>query len=253
MDSFYSIIYYKTNALTDELVAIGMLAGGGEGPFVYFSPARLDLIKKVNHPNTSLSLRRHIKYLTEKVYKYRKESNGILLFDPVFSNEQLEALAKNTKGAIVYSEPVTINEWLNTSFFEDLTRTFIGEKRRKTQNRPVFHLKWKAYYRSSVFQEWEKDVPLASLIDSYIMNIKIDVVNQKERRMIKGIDFDLSLTHLNRKIYEIELLKSALSNYQLLIVHPTPKKKSGKDAFQSMKQRFQKIEYKTLSQLKKIV
>lgn len=252
MDSFYSIIYYKVNVLTDELIAVGVISGGGEGPFIYFSPARLDLIKKTTHPNTSLSLKRHIKYLCEKVDKHRNESSGILLFDPVFSSEQLENLSDKTKGAILYSKPVSINEWLDATFFEKLTRSFLGEKKQKTAKRPVFHLKWKAYYRSKTFEDWGKDIALSTLIDSSSLNIKIDLVNYKEKQLIKGLDFDLSLALLNRKLYEIELLQNALPNYKLLVVHPAPRKKTGKDALESMRKQFQEIEYEIFYKFKKM-
>src|SRR5690554_5013364 len=101
MESYYSILYYKTNVLTDERISIGLLAGGGEGPFMYISNARMNLLKKVIHPNTFLSVRRHLNALLSKVEYHRNESAGILLFDPVFSVEQMEILAQKTKNAIL--------------------------------------------------------------------------------------------------------------------------------------------------------
>lgn len=128
MESFYSLIYYKTNPLTDEMFAIAILAGGGEGPFMYVSKARMAALKKIMSHNSFLSLKRHLRTLLDKVESSRKEAAGILLFDPVFSLSQLEDLAKHSKEAIVYSQPITINEWMDADFFTKFSEEFLGEK-----------------------------------------------------------------------------------------------------------------------------
>lgn len=253
MESFYSIIYYKTNPLTDELVSIGILAGGGEGPFMFVSDARLDLLKKTLHPNTFLSVRRHLKFLLEKVNKHRNEDAGILLFDPIFSVEQMESLAKKTKGAMVYSQPTTINEWLDEKFFKNLSNAFFGENiKSKSKKKKVFHLKWKAFYNSTKFLDWERDIAISNLIDSSPLNIKIDLVNLSKKEVIKGIDFDLSETSLNRKLYELELIANALPDYKIKVVYPTPKKNTGKSAFDTLQKKEIALQFEKFSELKKM-
>ena len=253
MESFYSIVYYKTNALTDELISIGMLAGGGQGPYLYTSTARMELLKKTLHPNTFLSVNRHLKALKEKVDIHRNESAGILLFDPVFSVDQLETLSQRTKSAIVYSQPTTINEWLDPAFFSKLTEAFFGEINNiNTPKRPVFHLKWKAYYTSNRFQAWEKNIAISAIIPNSPLTLTIDLLNTEEKKIIKGIDFDLGKTSLNRKRYETELIVNALPNYSMIVVHPTPKKNSGKVAFEEMQQKFNKIDFQGFSHFKNL-
>src|SRR5690554_4318926 len=228
MESFYSIIYYKTNALTDELLSIGLLAGGGQGPFLFVSTARMELLKKSLHPRTFLSVNRHLKAIKEKIDKYRNETAGLLLFDPIFSNEQLTRLSKQTKSAILYSQPTAINEWLDAPFFEKLTKEFFGETVQRTFKRPTFHLKWKAFYHSKRFELWEKDVLVNQLNPDVLLSVTVDLVNTKENKMMKGIDFDLGKSSLEKKIYEAELMHTAIPDYQLTIVHPTPRKDLGK-------------------------
>lgn len=253
MESFYSIVYYKTNALTDELLSIGLLAGGGQGPYLFISNSRLDLLKKTLHPNTFLSVNRHLKALKEKVDVHRNESAGILLFDPVFSVDQLDALSQRTKSAIVYSKPTTINEWLDQVFFEKLTQAFFGEHKKKSvAKRPVFHLKWKAFYYSNKFQEWSKDIAISSVIPDSVLNLTMDLFNHQERKIIKGIDFDLGKTSLNRKLYETDLIVSAFPNYDLTIVHPSPKKNTGKTAFEETKKKYNKIDFIGFTQFKNL-
>jgi hypothetical protein len=253
MESFYSIVYYKTNALTDELISIGMLAGGGQGPYLYISTARLELLKKILHPNTFLSVKRHLKALNEKVDIHRNESAGILLFDPVFSVDQLEALSKRTKSAIVYSQPTTINEWLDPVFFRELTHSFFGESNKQNINkRSVFHLKWKAFYHANKFQAWEKDLAISDVLPDSPLSLKIDLIHTEEKKMIKGIDFDLSKTSLNRKLYETELIVNALPNYSMTVVYPAPIKNSGKAVFEEIQQKYSKIDFLGFSQFKNL-
>ncbi|WP_107037656.1 hypothetical protein [Brumimicrobium mesophilum] len=253
MESYYSVIYYKTNSLTDEMVSIGLLAGGGEGPFMYISNARLDLLKKVLHPNTFLSVRRHLKFLFEKVGMHRNDGAGLLLFDPVFSVEQMEVLAKHSKNAIVYSQPTTINEWLDTQFFSALAQSFFGESINiLPKKRPVFHLKWKAFYQSSRFKTWDRDILISELIPSSLLSFKIDLANKKKMKIIKGIDFDLSETSLNKKRYELELIFNALPNYSIEIIYPKPKKNTGKTAFGILKDKYPDLSFKEFNDFKKL-
>lgn len=253
MESFYSVIYYKTNPLTDEMVSIGLLAGGGEGPYMYISNARLDLLKKVLHPKTFLSVRRHLKYLSEKVGKHRNEAAGILLFDPVFSIEQMELLSKQTKNSILYSQPTTINEWLDSKFFKDLTHSFFGELIPiSSKKRPVFHLKWKAFYRSSRFKTWERDILISELSPSLTLSFTVDLVNTKSERIIKGLDFDLGQNSLNKKIYELEVMVNALPNFECIVVHPKPKTNSGKVTLKTISTKFPNLAFQGFSEFKKL-
>lgn len=253
MESFYSVIYYKTNPLTDEMVSIGLLAGGGEGPFMYISTARLDLLKKVLHPNTFLSVRRHMRFLFEKVGKHRNEAAGILLFDPVFSVEQMEILSQHSKNSIVYSQPTTINEWLDAKFFKELTQSFFGETiKNSAKKRPVFHLKWKAYYNSSRFKTWEKDISISELKPSLPISFSIDLADSKNMKIIKGIDFDLSEISLNKKIYELEVMINALKKYEISVIHPTPKTSSGKVALKTLTDKFPKLAFQGFRDFKNL-
>jgi hypothetical protein len=235
------------------MVSIGLLAGGCEGPFMYISNARLELLKKVLHPNTFLSVRRHLKFLFEKVGKHRNEAAGILLFDPVYTVEQMELLSQRSKNAIAYSKPTTINEWLDAKFFNDLTQSFFGEIINiQTKKRPVFHLKWKAFYHSTKFKTWESDIPISFILNSSPLSITVDLVDQKAKKLIKGIDFDLGETSLNRKLYELELIVNALPDFHVAIIYPIPKKKSGKVAFEVINKKYPKLVFQEFSEFKKM-
>ncbi|PKR81718.1 hypothetical protein CW751_04105 [Brumimicrobium salinarum] len=254
MESFYTIIYYKTNALTDEMISVGILAGGGEGPFIYFSKSRLDLLKKILHPNTFLSVKRHFKALSEKVNKHRTNATGLRLFDPVFSKDQIEELSKKTKNAIVYSEPTTINEWLNADFFKVLSTSFLGASKKPNKRKKThFHLKWKAFYTSNRFSEWQKQVPIHEINEEIQLDVKLDLVQSKRQKVVLGVDFNLNESSLKKKIFIIDLLNSQLNSFNIIVVHPAVKTNTAKSHFETLNDKYKNVEFIGFSEFKKIM
>jgi hypothetical protein len=251
METFYSIVYIKPNSLTDEQLVVGVFLGGGEGPYFYLSDKRLTLLKNTVHKNTFLSLQRHLKSLKQKVDNYRKTNKELMLFDPHYSQEEFLRLHKQTKGAIKYSEPVSVNEWLNKDFYNQFILNFLGEKISKpTRNRPLFHFKWKAFYHSDKFIDWGKDVPINELNDSVDLTFKVDLVNHLEKIVVKTIDFNLSQANISKKKYELETTAQLLADYKLICVYPRPKKKSAKFIFQSTKATLKQIDFVKFTEFK---
>lgn len=250
MNSFYSIIYYKTNALTDERLALGILAGGGEGPFVYFSKARLELLRKTVHPNTFSSLRRQLKLFEEKIDKSRKESAGIMLFDTVISKEQLELLAKQVTGNLQYSIPTSINEWLDEAFFIKLRTQFLGKESTKKSSKSVpFYLKWRTHYSSEAYEGYAKNVLISELDEQVELPFKVDLLSTDSKTAYIGVDFDVSEYSLSKKIYEIETLNTVLDDYSIKIVSPKPRTNLGKDKYAAFTEKHNSLEFIDFSSL----
>lgn len=252
MESFYSLIYYKTNTLTDELVCIGMIGGGGEGPYMFISDERMKFLKKVIHPNTFLSINRRLKGLKYKVDSYREENPGTMLFDTVFSKERLNELSEQTKNAIVYSQPTVVNEWMNEEFFNRIVESFFGqEKVKPKRKRPVYHLVWRAYYQSNKFETWERDLVVNELVDNVPLALTLDLVNKESKEVYIGFNFDLSRARLRQKTYEVELLRSSLPDYTFYLIHPIPKTDLGKEWMKAFKKKNLEIELVRFSTFKK--
>jgi hypothetical protein len=252
MESFYSIIYYRPNNFTDELLSIGLLASGGEGPFIHISKRRLHLLYKTLHSSQFISIKRHLKYLSKSVNEDRRAPNELLLFDPNFARDRLEEISRKTKRGVLYGQPVTINEWLNSSFFQELVQSFLGDSINETaKKRPVFHLKWKAYYHSNRCANWERDVPISSL-KSTVLPLKIDLLSSKSKSLIKAVDFDLKPETVRKKLHEIYLIADLFDDYDLTIVHPGTRKNSGKELLKSTKSTVKNISVIKFSEFKQI-
>lgn len=251
METFYSIIYVKTNSITDEHLATGVFLGGGEGPYFYLSEKRLNLLKNCVHKNTFLALQRHLKSLKQKVDNYRKSNKELMLFDPHYSKDEFSQLSKKSNGAIKYSEPVSVNEWLNEEFHDQFIHKVLGEKVSKSiYKRPVFHLKWKAFYRSNRFNDWEKDTPINELNDKISLSFKVDLINRPQKVVVKTIDFNLSESNILKKKYELETVAELLNDYELICVYPAPLKKSAKAFFHSTKDTLKHINFQKFSEFK---
>lgn len=251
METFYSIIYIKPNSFTDEHLALGVFLGGGEGPFFYLSDNRLKLLKNTIHKNSFLSIQRHLKSLKNKVDHYRKSNKELMLFDPHYSQEEFARLSKLTKGAIKYSTPVSVNEWLDETFYYQFIEKVLGEKKSKTvRTRSVFQFKWKAFYHSDKFSDWEKDIPIKELNDSVELTFKIDLVNPKSKVAIKTIDFNLSEANISKKKYELEAAAQLLPDFKLICVYPTPLKNEAKNVFNSTKTTFKHISFENFTKFK---
>ena len=105
MESFYSIIYLKPNALSDEHLAVGLFTGGGEGPFLFLSESRMRLYKLITRKITYLAIQRLLYASKQKVDGYRGNQAELRLFDPLYSKEEFMKLKKMSKGTVVFSEP----------------------------------------------------------------------------------------------------------------------------------------------------
>src|SRR5690554_19320 len=104
---------------------------------------------------------------------------------------------------------MNLQEFYFSTLFFQLINWMLFRREHKKQSvakRPVFHLKWKAFYYSNKFQEWSKDIAISSVIPDSVLNLTMDLFNHQERKIIKGIDFDLGKTSLNRKLYETDLI-----------------------------------------------
>lgn len=257
MEAFYSVIYYKTNTMTDERVAIGLFCGGGEGPFLFLSNHRLRLLKNTIHPNTFLATQRHLKALKKSIDDYRSKQSDLRLFDPKYASEIFNDLSKSLKGALVYSEPTVLNEWLNHNVFDQLVSTFLGEQQSSTKSKKkqrAFHFKWRAIYNASKFDAFQRNVPLNQFIETTAITLKWDLVNPIEKKVYKGLDFDLTEHNVALKINTLELAQQLLEGYTVSIVYPNPRTKKGSSFLNELKEKnmnFKLIPFKTVDSILK--
>lgn len=245
MESFYSVLYYQTNPLTDEKLAIGLFLGGGEGPFFKFSEKRLHFLKSILHKNTFNALNRNINALKSKVDEERTARTDLMLFDPTYTVEEFKRMNQKLKGALLYSEPTVVNEWADKNLINQLAQQFLGEKTTIStgKKRKTFHLKWLSFCRSKTKENWKKAVELNDLNASVAVPVTIDLLHVPTNTLIKGIDFDLSTKNVQLKYYAAQVAAKELADYSVVIVYASPKTKSGKKHLENAQKSKGKVEW----------
>lgn len=230
MESFYSIIYLKPNALSDEHLAVGLFTGGGEGPFLFLSESRMRLYKLITRKITYLAIQRLLNGLKQKVDGYRGNHAELRIFDPLYSKEELMKLKKMSKGTVVFSEPTVINEWLNQEVHDQLVQQFLREQKKKVlPKRSAFHLFWKRYVNQPDFDAYTRFATTKELKQEAEVHISVDLYHAEKREVVKAIDFDLKPMTVEKKCYEFNLLSLIFTEHTLICVFPSPKTKEGKE------------------------
>jgi hypothetical protein len=249
MESFYSILYYKPNPLTDEMLLLGFFGGGGEGPFIYLSENRFKLLQSSIHRNSFLALRRNLIALEKSINQYRNDERSLLLFDSNYSVSIFEKLHKKSKGALVFTSPTIVNGWMTRELFNDLVLAFVGENAETKVKRKVkpFHIKWRSYKKAARFKHLQRDISLEDIYKG-AGEIPIDLYDNDNRIVYKAIDFDV-----NKQSYSLkyrDLMKIAQqTNLQLVLICPTPKTKLGKERADELKHNFPHVQQKGMEEI----
>jgi hypothetical protein len=123
MKSFYSIVRFINNSLSNENLAVGMIVISGKDVFYRFSSDKLNLVKKINPLNISL-----LEYTLDKI-KYFIEneilSNKPLFSDLTFNVEYLERLSIYNNGFLKFDKPSGINMSFDNEKFDGFFKRYI--------------------------------------------------------------------------------------------------------------------------------
>lgn len=242
MVSYYSIIYIHPNTLTDELIAVGLLTGGQDGPRFHLSDSRMRLLKHQMHRSTYTAVHRQLKYLGDKVEKYKSESNGMLLFDMEFSDEQLEKMSKKTKRGIRFSKPTMVAEIINDMLHAQFVSKMLGEKvvlvKKVKRN---FYFKWRNVLQENAYNHLVKDTKLSDYSDSPFVNIKIEALDKETKEIYRPINFNSSSKTIANRFKEMVLLANELKDYKVFAVANEPSSKDLKELWKQL-QKSDKVE-----------
>ncbi len=252
MESFYSIIYFKTNALNDELLSLALFTGGEQGPRMYVSSKRMNLLKFLLAPEVYLSVKRNLNYFQEKIDKYRQDQKELLLFDPYYSKEELERISQETLGTLIYSLPVSVNEWMDEELHEKLVFSLLGEKmiKQKKASRS-FMLSWRNTCNLSKFDHFEKNKLLTEVNKEAVIPVKMDLYNDDSKIAVKGIDFSVSERLIYAKLQEVRLLASSLNGFAIYAVYEYPENPEAKDLLLHFKNKMKGIKWMEVEQFLK--
>ena len=245
MKTQYSIIYIKTNSLTAEKLAVGLIAFTKDKIWFDYEQSKIDFVEKLH---LSLNVKIHLtnsfkgmkSYIQELNSKDKVDSPGLFVHKTVFLEDTYAAyLNKYSSGIIHFGEPLPIAASIDNKLFNSLLDKFIGKKTVKEVKKNTFH------------QDFKKKLFAADLkskvdIDFKITPNKIEgIYSDTQVRMIgknglvtaiQDIDFTNSLETLGNQLNQWEVLTNALNKLSInknwsntgeyTIVFNKPEKKS---------------------------
>ena len=123
MKSFYSIVRFINNSLTNENLAVGMVVISGKDVFYKFSAEKVNLVKKLNPLNVSL-----LEYTLDKIKSFINDeilSKKPLFSDLTFNVEYLERLSIYNNGFLKFDKPSGINISFDKEKFDNFFKRYI--------------------------------------------------------------------------------------------------------------------------------
>ncbi len=235
MSSFFTIIYIKTNRLSDEKIAIGLLANINDLPEFHFSDYKLNFALKSVNSNVSRSIRKSLKRLTNDVNKYINGETTIPMFDEPYAKRLLEKLVLKKRGILFYGELFKLEKSIvyQKLFKKYISKNFAPSESshyqilsfKKRFNQHITHQRFDSFFK----KKWlnDNEFPLLS------SPLQVDLFRQKSGfTVFKALDFSHTEVTIQRHIAIFRMVVESLSKYssenglskgRYYLVYDTPK------------------------------
>lgn len=188
MKSFYSIVRFINNSLTNENLAVGIVLISGKDVFYKFSAEKVNLVKRINPLNVSL-----LEYTLDKIKSFIDAeilSKKPLFSDLTFNVEYLERLSIYNNGFLKFDKPSGINISFDKEKFDNFFKRYI-ELNIEIPPKPIIDRSFTNAV-NKVFSEPLKD--------------KIDINYKMEKGIIPNLFFEYKLDGIgmNGVIYTVK-------------------------------------------------
>ncbi|MFK8046092.1 MAG: hypothetical protein AB8B72_11400 [Crocinitomicaceae bacterium] len=263
MDSFFTIIYIKTNRLSDERIAVGLLSNDNGLPEFRFSEHKLNFALKQFKPEMTRSIKRSLHLLAKDVNQYVNGETTIPMFDQPYAKKVLEKLVLKKRGLLYFSE---LFEILKPIEFKTLYEKYVfSDWKRSTEQKGKaglvsFKSRFNQYvghrrFQSFELKKWIKDdeFPLLSV------PVQVDLFRQKNGFTIfKAIDFQLTENTVQQHIATYRMLIESLSAYSNMkglskgryyLVYENPKSQRKQQFVQKVKANYKLFELIKMSEM----
>ncbi|MFK8039515.1 MAG: hypothetical protein AB8B74_14575 [Crocinitomicaceae bacterium] len=216
MTSFFTIIYIKTNQLSDERIAVGLLANINGIPEFHYSNDKLNFALKAVNSNLLRPIKISLQRLKSDVNKYVNGETSVPMFDEPYSKKMLQKLVLKKRGVLYYGDLIEINKAVK---YEVLYRKYISKVyvplKHATKKKETFKRRFNQHishkrYDSFVRKQWisDTDFPLLSA------PVQVDLIRQTSGfTVFKSLDFSLSENKIQQHIATFRMLVESLSIY----------------------------------------
>ncbi len=195
MNYFFTILYIKTNRLSEEKIAIGLLANFDGIPYFGFSSGKLNFALKSVNPDLSRSIKRSLQILQNDVNKIIKGEEVLSLFDQPYAKKILEKLTLKKRGLLIYSDLMFLESGID---FAKLYKRYVGDEweiiEKTTVKKTSFKTSFHQYTSGKKFESFTRRKTLHPNQFPFIYNpVKVDLWRKTSYYTVfQCIDFNAS-------------------------------------------------------------
>lgn len=224
MRSFYSLIRYCNNSLSNENIVIGLVAITETRLFFKFSDFKIGLINKLNNNNSIDLIKINIKKFSDLLNSKKSEN---LFFKEHCSDlsEYLERLSIYNNGLLLFDKPVEIFSDLDEILFNKFYIKIVGgdniQKRHKIEDQ-IFKDRVVNDFKNILVDKIDIDFTIDnSIVPSLFFDYKLNGIGANGSvYTVKCIDINSNRTidNIRKDIAELESLNVRLNDFSKSIV-----------------------------------
>jgi hypothetical protein len=215
MKPFYSVLYLKSESISDEKIAVGMFLNAENKPVFDYSEDKLRVAARIIDSDAVDSVERTLRNIKKKVRSYTKDDGQVEAFDiEPFTSGYFDYLSRYSNNLLIYSKP---SENIGDFGFEDFNSLFkllVDKNYGLVEEKPI-SFKEKAEKRLKESRVSERlDIKYRvpkSRVKSIFSNKKVDYIGVNDS-IYSGNIIDTSTDHyvIENKVYQIRALIDGL-------------------------------------------
>jgi len=216
MKPFYSVLYLKSESISDEKIAVGMLLNADRKPLFDYSGDKLKVASKIIDSEAVDSVEKLLKNVKRKVDSLSEDNNQKEAFDvDPFTNSYFDYLNRYSNNLILYSKPAENIGDFKREDFDSLFKLLVDKNYRFDKKETVtFKKKVEETLRASQVSE-RVDIRYRvpkDRVKSILSNHEVDYIGANGK-IYSGNVIDTSTDHysIENKIYQIRALISGLT------------------------------------------
>ncbi len=231
MKSILSIIYLQTNSVSNEKIAIGLLAIGEKEIFLQLSDQKLKIGAKLSNSDIIKHAELSFALIQNKVDQTNKEQKQFALInnESLFTKEYITYLNKYSQGLLQFDLPKTFAGDIDKSMFKKLFLQFVGSSKDEehiVKKQVHFHATIKKQLNKPIFQE-KVDIDYTlnpNNIKGLLKPQDITLISKNGSILAaKAIDFNNSEEVITKHTYELEVIVHCLNNFGKQSINKNPK------------------------------
>lgn len=216
MKPFYSVLYLKSESISDEKIAVGMLLNADQNPMFDYSEDKLKAASKIIDSEAVDSVEKLLKNIKRKVDSLSKDKNQKEAFDvDPFTNSYFDYLNRYSNNLVLYSKPEENIGDFKLDDFDSLFKLLVDKNYGFEEKATVtFRKKVEETLRASRVSERidiKYRVP-KDRVKSILRNHEVDYIGANGK-IYSGNVIDTATDHytIENKVYQIRALISGLA------------------------------------------